>query len=243
LAVSLYNFDFDDAQVEPEHRTWLDENVLRYHRVVPGLRLFLRGTASRVGAASYNRTLSEHRVESVRAYLVRQGFPPGDIDLTWTGADLSTSQSNDDEADRAVFVLVTAPPMTNVRFERAAFWNKCDGFDDDSSGLYQDAATRCRIARQRARAGGGVSGLSAIDTPFFVGGPGVIVPLEKGPKPVRLVGGRGTTVESLQKDKADVRIPASPGTPVVSQDPAVIELIPHAPGDALIIARSIHETG
>jgi hypothetical protein len=234
LAVSLYNFDFDDATVKPEHRNWLDTNVVQYHRIVPGLRLYLRGTASRIGSASYNRGLSERRVEAVRDYLVRRGISPGHIDLTWTGADLSTSQANDDEADRAVFVLVAPPPLSRVRFERAAFWNKCDGFDDGNGGFWVPA-TRTRLTQQLQRTMSGITD----GVPAFEDGPSVIVPRGPDPKSVLLVGGAFNTVESTSGDIAEVLNPTKPKAPlVVTKDRMTIQIQPHNPGEALIVARA-----
>src|SRR5688572_24370861 len=42
----LFNFDFDDAAVKPEHQNWLAENLVPPLKADPGQRVFLRGMAS-----------------------------------------------------------------------------------------------------------------------------------------------------------------------------------------------------
>jgi outer membrane protein OmpA-like peptidoglycan-associated protein len=59
----LFNFDFDDDVVKPEHRQWLDDNAGPLLRPNNGARAFLNGMASQAGAADYNRDLSRRREE------------------------------------------------------------------------------------------------------------------------------------------------------------------------------------
>jgi hypothetical protein len=107
----LFNFDDDDDVVKPEHRLWLNVNVLPLLRPNNGARAFLNGTASRIGAAAYNRDLSRRREENVKRFLVNNGVSPSRLSTTFSGANLSVSRAQDDERDRAVSVWLQ---VTNV---------------------------------------------------------------------------------------------------------------------------------
>lgn len=126
----LFNFDFDDDAVKPEHQAWLNEHA------VPSLkatnkRVFLRGIASQKGDRQYNLDLSRRRVQAVSNFLIRQGVTVQQVVATFTGEDLSTSTLADDERDRAVEAIfeVSAGPM---RFERVNPTESNDGFDEFS---------------------------------------------------------------------------------------------------------------
>ena len=64
----LFNFDFDDDVVKPEHRQWLDDNAVPVLRPNNGARAFLNGMASQAGAADYNRDLSRRRERTSNAF-------------------------------------------------------------------------------------------------------------------------------------------------------------------------------
>jgi hypothetical protein len=123
----LFNFDFDDATVKPEHQAFLSEQVVPRLTAAPGLRVFLRGTASQVGNADYNLQLSRRRVEAVRTFLTGQGVGAGQIVAGFTGENLSTSRIADDERDRAVEAVLDASTGP-ARFERVIPVEALDGF-------------------------------------------------------------------------------------------------------------------
>jgi hypothetical protein len=144
--VSLSNFDFDDATVKTEHQTWLLEQVVP--RMIPGTRVFLRGTASRVGDREYNRKLSRRRVEAVRDFLLKNGVSPSQVLTDFTGEDLSTSASPDDPRDRAVVVVFDFPPVVFAFFDRLIRGDRLDGFDDRPAVPTQVVpAERARVVR------------------------------------------------------------------------------------------------
>lgn len=130
-AVLLSNFDFDDATVKAAHEKWLREQALP--RLQRGAKLFLRGTASKVGNRDYNLKLSERRADAVRDFLLKNGVPAGQIVTTFTGEDQSTSLNPDDPRDRAVQVVFDFPPITNANFQQSARGDTLDGFDDGVS--------------------------------------------------------------------------------------------------------------
>lgn len=127
-AVSLSNFDFDDATVKPEHQTWLRTQAVP--RLAPPARIFLRGMASKVGNADYNRKLSRRRVDAVKAFLVSAGVNAGQIVTDFTGEDLSTSTNPDDPRDRAVIAVFEFPPSLAPIFVQGVLGDTLDGFDD-----------------------------------------------------------------------------------------------------------------
>lgn len=130
-AVSLSNFDFDDAGVKVEHKNWLKQQAAP--RLQRGARVFLRGTASQVGDRNYNLQLSKRRVEAVKEFLVQSGVSTGQIVTTFTGEDLSTSKNPDDAKDRAVVAVFDFPPITAAHFDHGVRGDRLDGFDDRPS--------------------------------------------------------------------------------------------------------------
>jgi hypothetical protein len=108
LTATLFNYNTDGNLLKDEHRKWLDD------RLIPLLREFLvhvelLGTASKAGDPEYNRQLSLERVLRVKQYLRDKGIPESQVpgpDIHAAGEDLSKSQSDNDELDRAVQVTV-----------------------------------------------------------------------------------------------------------------------------------------
>lgn len=108
LKALLYNFDFDDMSstaLKPEHIAFLKDKVVPLLADERG-QIWLRGSASKVGAADYNRQLSKVRVERVAAYLAGHGIKAEQMQLEAVGEDLTVSTNNDDERDRAVTFIV-----------------------------------------------------------------------------------------------------------------------------------------
>lgn len=108
LKALLYNFDFDDIRsqgLKLEHASFLAEKVVPLLANDRG-RIWMRGSASRVGAKGYNLSLSHVRVERVAAFLAKHGVSPDQMQLEAVGAELTTGHAADDERDRAVAFIV-----------------------------------------------------------------------------------------------------------------------------------------
>ena len=104
----LYNFDFDDMHstaLKPEHSQFLA------NRVVPLLEgdrghIWMQGSASRIGVAGYNKTLSQVRVNRVAAFLKSKGIASIQMQLDAVGAEQTAGHALDDEHDRGVELIV-----------------------------------------------------------------------------------------------------------------------------------------
>jgi hypothetical protein len=200
IAALLFNFDFDDDAVKPEHQAWLREHA------VPSLkatnqRIFLRGIASQIGDRQYNLQLSKRRVQAVSKFLIGQGVTAQQVVTTFTGEDLSTSLLADDERDRAVEATfeVSAGPM---RFERVIPTESKDGFDE------------------------------------FSDPPTMVVP-QQASRLIRLLGGAGAVVQSLNPRVVRPVDPFHPGAnPVVAtSNDFLLRLEPGLPGPAQLVAH------
>lgn len=79
-------FDTDKATIRPESLPTLDE-VVRMLGAEPAWRLTIEGHTDATGAAVHNRTLSEQRAASVKAYLVSRGIVADRLATAGFGAD------------------------------------------------------------------------------------------------------------------------------------------------------------
>jgi hypothetical protein len=104
----LYNFDFDDmhsAALKAEHTTFLADQVIPLLENDRG-HIWMQGSASRIGAAEYNKTLSQARVNRVAAFLTSHGVAPIQMQLNAVGAEQTAGHALDDEHDRGVALVV-----------------------------------------------------------------------------------------------------------------------------------------
>lgn len=108
LKALLYNFDFDDMrseQVKAEHALFLSDHVAPLLRDDQG-HIWLRGSASQIGAATYNQVLSKKRVERVAHFLAGRGVNPSQMQLEAVGEQFASKTKVDDERDRSVAFIV-----------------------------------------------------------------------------------------------------------------------------------------
>ncbi|MBL8232292.1 MAG: OmpA family protein [Bryobacterales bacterium] len=104
----LFNYNIDGNLLKREHKELLDRHLVPFLKANQ-VHTELTGTASRAGAASYNRQLSLERVHRVRQYLLHKGVSPSHVpvsDLKAIGEDSSTSKSNEDALDRSVRIRI-----------------------------------------------------------------------------------------------------------------------------------------
>ena len=64
-------FDFDRAELKPESKPQLEE-LTKYLRSDPGMKVFIVGHTDGVGKVEYNQDLSRRRAEAVVAALVSE---------------------------------------------------------------------------------------------------------------------------------------------------------------------------
>jgi outer membrane protein OmpA-like peptidoglycan-associated protein len=80
----LYNFDFDDfdghkfRHLKTEHSKFLPERVVPLLESRKG-NIWIQGSASRIGSADWNMTLSQVREGQVQAFLLDNGVSPDQI--------------------------------------------------------------------------------------------------------------------------------------------------------------------
>lgn len=103
----LANFDVEGDEPKPEHLSFLNA------RVVPILvgaraRIWLQGSASSSGSASFNMELSQRRCDQVADFLRSHGVAPSQITPSWVGESLASVSIRERADDRSVS-LVAAP--------------------------------------------------------------------------------------------------------------------------------------
>ncbi len=108
LSFLLFNYNIDGNVLKPEHKKFLDEQVvpfLREHKV----HTELVGTTSKTGTSDYDVQMSIGRVLRVKQYLASKGIGeeklPGP-DILAAGKSLSTSKLDEDGLDRAVRLTI-----------------------------------------------------------------------------------------------------------------------------------------
>ncbi len=232
LSASLHNFDVDDATVKAEHRRFLGASVVGPLKADPQTIVSLRGTASQSGAADHNRALSERRVNAVGDFLVGRGVKKAQISMTFTGEDLSVSTLNEDEEERAVFVLLgSAEPLPGrARFVRANPADPSDGFHDGFRTFAEPVLPQTLLA----------FGVAGERSPAVLGfAPGFDEPKQivvmGSEVAVLLTGGKGTVLTSNLELVAEVTRPARGKS--VARDEEFIHIRGGVEGATDVVAR------
>jgi hypothetical protein len=105
----LYNFDFDDfagyqyRPLKEAHAHFLGEQVVPLLENDSGT-IWMQGSASRIGTAGWNKTLSQTRVGRVAGFLMSNGVNGDQIQSDAVGAELAMNHALDDERDRSVLI-------------------------------------------------------------------------------------------------------------------------------------------
>jgi hypothetical protein len=108
LKALLYNFDFDDmksAGLKAEHSRFLTERVVPLLAKDKG-HIWMRGSASQIGANGYNMALSKLRVHRIASFLTGAGVFHTQMQLEAVGEELTVGHAKDDERDRGVALLI-----------------------------------------------------------------------------------------------------------------------------------------
>jgi OOP family OmpA-OmpF porin len=106
------NFEFNKAILTGESKPILDQVAAGLSKH-PRVRVELQGHTDSVGSAPYNLTLSQHRAEAVRDYLIAQGVSSAELTAVGYGktqpiADNKTAEGR--ALNRRVVMLVLDNP-------------------------------------------------------------------------------------------------------------------------------------
>jgi OOP family OmpA-OmpF porin len=95
-----FNFEFNSAGINDETARYLDDLASALHDN-PELRINLVGHTDNIGSEKFNLRLSQHRAETMKAYLVRKGVDPSRISASGKGLH-EPLNDNSTEAKRAL---------------------------------------------------------------------------------------------------------------------------------------------
>lgn len=90
-------FDFDKATVKPSEVGKLKE-VVRRMKSFPGKALRIEGHCDERGTEEYNRTLGDRRAQSIREFLVKEGFSADMMPTITYGEDKPADPGHTDAA-------------------------------------------------------------------------------------------------------------------------------------------------
>jgi len=97
LGEDAIQFDFDKADLRPQHRELLSR-IAGVLLTAKGYSIYVYGHTDDVGAETYNLNLSERRARSVRDYLVNAGVSPDIISTRGYGKSSPRVAGTTDEA-------------------------------------------------------------------------------------------------------------------------------------------------
>jgi OmpA-OmpF porin, OOP family len=109
-------FDFDKATLRPAGRDTLDTFVGKL-RDISTETIMTIGHADRIGSDSYNQSLSERRVASVKAYMVSKGVEPGRIYTEGKGEKQPVTKPGDCLGAKSAKVIACLQPDRRVDIE------------------------------------------------------------------------------------------------------------------------------
>lgn len=118
LGSDVMKFDFDKAELKPEHKELLSR-IVGILLTQEGYGVYVYGHTDNVGTAEYNMDLSERRAKSVRDYLVEAGIDPSIITTKGFGQTRPLVKGSSPEArakNRRVEIGVI---NTRINYERS----------------------------------------------------------------------------------------------------------------------------
>src|SRR5262245_2821970 len=108
---SLFNYPNNIDQPLPDHKAWLDQNIVPPLKADPTLTCKWFGSASNDKAGvTFNLALAKRRAEVVKTHLLAKGVRPEQ--LTAVQGTLETSRFSTDARDRNVNVSLESPHNT-----------------------------------------------------------------------------------------------------------------------------------
>ena len=109
-------FDFDKSSLRPAGREALDKFVKDMQGISPAT-IAAVGHTDRLGSASYNQTLSEERVASVKAYLVSKGVQSSDVQTSAKGETQPMTKSGQCSGATNAKLIACLQPDRRVEME------------------------------------------------------------------------------------------------------------------------------
>lgn len=109
-------FDFDKSTLRPAGRDTLDDFVGRIKGIGPGTITAI-GYADRFGTDGYNQTLSEHRVATVKAYLISKGIEPNRVQDSAKGELQPTTKAGECAGAKSAGTIACLQPDRHVLVE------------------------------------------------------------------------------------------------------------------------------
>ena len=100
-------FGFDSAELTPEARAVLDEQVVVLERD-PKLRLVITGHTDSIGPEEYNQGLSERRAKAAKEYFISKGVTPGHLKAVGYGETrpIATNATREGQAQNRRIELI-----------------------------------------------------------------------------------------------------------------------------------------
>ena len=98
-------FDYDSANLTPELRERLDNEILPKVVGLPNVRFTVSGHSDRLGTVEYNRELSEKRAEAVRVYLMQKGVDAHRIEVFGYGQTLPVKSCPEEKGATLIHCL------------------------------------------------------------------------------------------------------------------------------------------
>ena len=109
-------FDFNKATLRPAGRDTLDNFVSKLRDINPETIMAI-GHADRIGTDRYNQRLSEHRVATVKAYMVSKGVAADRIYAEGKGETQPVTKAEDCAGPKSAKVIACLQPDRRVDIE------------------------------------------------------------------------------------------------------------------------------
>ncbi len=109
-------FAFDRSELEAGATSNLGK-LVTFLKAYPNRNVVIEGHTDNVGAAEYNRDLSQRRAESVRSYLVQHGIAAERLSATGLGASqplASNDSASGRQRNRRVEIIIDNPPLASA---------------------------------------------------------------------------------------------------------------------------------